>query len=70
MVLAAASLLAGRHAASAADRLPELGMAHPTDLRTDRRAGRVLLRYTSVVVNVGLGVFEVHGSRATISDCR
>ena len=68
MVLAAASLVAAAPAATAADLLPDLGMKPATDFRTEKRAGRVLLRYTSVVVNVGSGVFEVHGSRATISD--
>ena len=68
MVLAAASLLAATPAATAADLLPDLGMKPATDLRTEKRAGRLLLRYTSVVVNVGSGVFEVHGRRATISD--
>ena len=50
--------------AVAADYLPDLGMAHPSDLRIENSGGRKLLRYTAIVVNVGRGPFEVHGVRA------
>lgn len=47
------------------DRLPDLGMAHPKDLRIENTSdGRKLLRFSSIVVNVGAGKFEAHGQRA------
>ena len=53
-------------AIAAADRLPDLGMAYPADFRVERSAdGRRLLRFSSIVVNVGAGPFELHGQRAT-----
>lgn len=54
-------------AALATDYLPDLGMAHPTDLRVEQAGPRKLLRYTAIVVNVGLGPFEVHGARPDTS---
>lgn len=53
--------------AFAADYLPDLGMAHPRDLKVEKSGGRKLLRYTAIVVNVGAGPFEVHGIRANTS---
>lgn len=51
---------------AAVDRLPDLGMAYPADFRVERTAdGRRLLRFSSIVVNVGAGPFELHGQRAT-----
>jgi hypothetical protein len=52
-------------AAPAADRLPDLGMAPLTDLSIDTTTipGRRLLRFTTVIVNVGQGPFETIGSR-------
>jgi hypothetical protein len=51
-------------ASPATDRLPDLGMAHPMDLQIENTAdGRKLLRFSSVVVNVGAGAFEVHGEQ-------
>jgi Lysyl oxidase len=53
-------------ASAAAERLPDLGMAHPTDFRIEKRSdGSRWLRFSSIVVNVGAGAFEVHGQRAT-----
>ena len=50
--------------ALAADVLPDLGMARITDVSIDRSSnGKRLLRYTSIVVNVGAGRFEAHGTR-------
>jgi hypothetical protein len=54
-------------AAFATDYLPDLGMAHPSDLRITNSNGRKLLRYTAIVVNVGTGPFEVHGARPDTS---
>jgi Lysyl oxidase len=65
--LAAALLLVLAAPAIAADTLPDLGMAHPSDLHIDNNtiAGHRLLRYTAVIVNVGSGRFEVHGDRTS-----
>src|SRR5215211_9455957 len=47
------------------DRLPDLGMLHPKNLTIQNTSdGRKLLRFDSVIVNVGAGPFEVHGVRA------
>jgi hypothetical protein len=45
------------------DRLPDLGMAKLKDLQVERADGRRLLRFSSMVVNIGEGPFELHGSR-------
>ena len=52
-----------------ADRLPDLGMAPLTDLSIDTATipGRRLLRFTTVIVNVGQGPFETIGSRPDTS---
>jgi hypothetical protein len=52
-------------AVAAADRLPDLGMAQLHDLSLDTTTipGRRLLRFTTVIVNVGAGPFETVGSR-------
>jgi hypothetical protein len=50
---------------AATDRLPDLGMLHPKGLMIENTAdGRRLLRFASIIVNVGAGPFEVHGERA------
>jgi hypothetical protein len=56
-------------ATAAADRLPDLGMARLRDLSIDTTAvpGRRLLRFTTVIVNVGAGSFETVGSRPDTS---
>jgi hypothetical protein len=51
-------------AGAASDRMPDLGMAHPQNLQVQNNDGRKLLRFDSIVVNVGAGPFEVHGARA------
>lgn len=49
---------------AAEDVLPDLGMARLTNLSIEKKSdGRKLLRFDSVVVNVGEGRFEVHGQR-------
>lgn len=51
---------------AAADRLPDLGMAPLSDLRISQRPdGDRLLRYSTTIVNVGSGPFELHGRRAS-----
>jgi hypothetical protein len=60
MVVQAAS----RPAHAAADRLPDLGMARFKALQTQRtNDGRRLLRFSSIIVNVGAGRFELRGWR-------
>jgi lysyl oxidase len=55
--------------ASAADRLPDLGKAKLSDIHIEKTAdGRRLLRFTSTIVNVGSGPFEVRGQRASTSE--
>ena len=54
----------GLPAGAASDRLPDLGMDHPAGLQIQNTSGRKLLRFDSVVVNVGAGPFELHGERA------
>ena len=57
--------LASEPARAASDVLPDLGMAHPKGLQIEKTSdGRKLLRFSSIVVNVGAGPFEVHGERA------
>jgi hypothetical protein len=59
------AVAASKPAQAASDRLPDLGMAHPQDLRIAKTSdGRKLLRFSSIVVNVGAGPFELHGQRA------
>jgi hypothetical protein len=52
-----------RPAYAASDRLPDLGMAKFRDLQIQRTDGRKLLRFSSIIVNVGDGRFEVRGQR-------
>lgn len=55
-------------AAAATDRLPDLRMAHPIDLKVENTPdGRRLLRFSSIIVNVGDGPFEAHGRRPDAS---
>ena len=56
-------------AGAASDRLPDLGMARLRDLSIDTATvpGRRLLRFTTIIVNIGAGPFETIGSRPTTS---
>ncbi len=56
-------------AAAAADRLPDLGMARLQDFSVDTTTipGRRLLRFSTVIVNIGVGPFETIGSRPNTS---
>jgi hypothetical protein len=66
LAVAAALTLAGlaSPARAATDVLPDLGMARLTDLKIEKTPdGRKLLRFSSIVVNVGDGPIEVHGQR-------
>jgi hypothetical protein len=56
-------------ARAASDRLPDLGMARLSDLSIDTTTipGRRLLRFTTIIVNIGAGPFETIGSRPRTS---
>ena len=56
-------------AAAAADRLPDLGMARLQDFSIDTTTipRHELLRFTTVIVNIGPGPFETIGSRPNTS---
>jgi hypothetical protein len=68
-VAVAAVLALGRPptAGAAVDRLPDLGMARLGDLSIDTATlpGRRLLRFSTVIVNVGAGPFETIGRRSS-----
>ena len=56
-----------RPADAQTETLPDLGMLHPRNLQIENTSdGRKLLRFASIVVNVGAGPFEVHGERPSI----
>jgi hypothetical protein len=62
IVLALATLASSARAAS--DLLPDLRMPRLTDLKIERTSdGRKLLRFSSIIVNVGDGPLRVHGQR-------
>lgn len=64
LVLALAFAAPASPAGAASDLLPDLGMARLTDLKLERTSdGRKLLRFSSIIVNVGDGPLEVHGQR-------
>ena len=50
---------------TAVDRLPDLGMARLSSLSIRTSNGRRLLRYSTTIVNVGSGRFEVRGQPGT-----
>jgi hypothetical protein len=53
-----------RPAYAASDRLPDLRMARLQNLQIETSNGRKLLRFDSIIVNVGDGAFEARGSRS------
>lgn len=53
---------------AAVQSLPDLGLAPLRDFHIDNSGGRRLLRFTTVIVNVGAGPFQVHGSRSSTSE--
>ena len=64
-VMVVLAVAASRPAQAAAEDLPDLGMLHPKALQIENTSdGRKLLRFASIIVNVGAGPFEVHGKRA------
>lgn len=65
-MLVAALMFSAAPAASAHDVLPDLGMAKLGDLQVTRFSdGRTVLRYSTTIVNVGVGPFELRGSRTS-----
>jgi hypothetical protein len=64
-LLALALLAPAGRASAASDRLPDLAMARLRHFRTDNAAdGRRLLRFSAIIVNVGVGPFELRSQRA------
>jgi hypothetical protein len=56
-------------AAAPADRLPDLSMTKPADLRVETTStGARRLRFTTSIVNIGAGPFETRASRRSTSD--
>ncbi len=49
------------------DLLPDLGMAELEDFQIQVTSGRHLLRFSTIIVNVGEGPLEVHGYRPNTS---
>jgi hypothetical protein len=41
--------------------LPDLAMLQPADFRLERKAGKRWLRFSTTIVNVGTGAFDVYG---------
>ena len=68
MIFSGVLLFAVAPAASAHDMLPDIGMAKLADLRLTRFSdSRTVLRYSTTIVNVGAGAFELHGARTSPS---
>jgi hypothetical protein len=68
LILSFAVFTPASHATAATDRLPDLGMARLTEIRIEKTSdGRRLLRFTTIIVNVGRGPLEVHGQRPDTS---
>ena len=71
VVLLATAVQPATEVRAATDLLPDLGMARLKDFRVElTRDGRRLLRFTTIIVNVGTGPFEVLGQRsdATVTE--
>ena len=54
--------------APGSDRVPDLGMARLADVRIERIGRTRRLRYSTTIVNVGAGKFEVRGQRASTAE--
>jgi hypothetical protein len=75
-VLAAASaalalatlVVTNKPAGAATDKLPDLGMAKISDVQIQTQNNKRLLRFTTRIVNIGAGAFELHGSRSSTAD--
>jgi len=63
-LVVALAVATSKPAGAATDRLPDLRMARLVNLQIQNTTdGRKLLRFDSIIVNVGAGKFEAHGSR-------
>ncbi len=67
-LIAVAASIAIAPPAVAADQLPDLAMKPLTDVDVYHENGRRLLRFTTVIINIGSGPFEVRGARASTSE--
>ena len=67
LLIVLASLAPVRPTSAASDRLPDLGMAQLTNIRIQTAVGRRLLRFDTRIVNIGVGTFELRGTRPTTS---
>jgi Lysyl oxidase len=64
VLLVAFATQAATPVAAAGERLPDLGMARVADIRIDKGpSGQRLLRFTTTIVNVGAGPFELRATR-------
>ena len=69
MMMVGGLVFAVAPAASAHDVMPDLGMARLTDFQVNKlSSGRKLLRYSTTIVNVGVGAFELRGARTSPSE--
>jgi Lysyl oxidase len=68
LALAALVAVTSKPAGAATDQLPDLGMDRITNIQIQNTNGKRLLRFTTRIVNVGAGNFELHGSRDSTSD--
>jgi hypothetical protein len=67
-VLTLALLASAASASAASDRLPDLAMARLQHIVTENTAdGRRLLRFSAIIVNVGVGPFELRSRRPDTS---
>jgi hypothetical protein len=67
-VLIVALLASAGNASAASDRLPDLAMARLQHIVTENTAdGRRLLRFSAIIVNVGVGPFELRSRRTDTS---
>lgn len=55
-------------ASAATDLLPDLGMGRVSDIKVSTGSETRLLRYTTTIVNIGAGAFELHAQRVSESD--
>jgi len=62
-LLTLALLAPGGQASAASDRLPDLAMAKLRHIGTKTVDGRRLLRFSAIIVNVGVGPFELRSQR-------
>lgn len=68
LVLVMALFVPTAPAAAATDKLPDLAIDRIRNIKIEITSdGRRLLRFTTIIVNIGAGAFEVHGQRPNTS---